>query len=97
MTGSVRGPAAADIRGSAVGRVVKSMRQGEFTENAAIGCGRKRLVGARVETRLAISTKQEGTSHCFIGDDIYPNRKRCGGRIVLVKLNGHSGLSVCAE
>ena len=56
---SVRGLTAADVRGSAVVSVVKSVRQSEFTENAAIRCRRKRLIGARVETHPAISTKQE--------------------------------------
>ena len=75
VIGSVRGLTAVDIRGSAVASVIKSVRKGEFTEKAAIGCGRKRLVGARVETHPAISTTQEGTSHCFIGDNVYPYRK----------------------
>ena len=73
------------------------MRKGGFIEKAAIGCGRKRSAGARVETHPAISTKQEGTSHCFIEDNVYPYRKRRGRRIVVVKLNGHSGLSVYAK
>ena len=54
--GSVRCLTAADIRGSAVATVAKSVQKGEFTEKAAIGCGRKRLVGARVETHPAVST-----------------------------------------
>ena len=41
---SVGGIAAADLRGSAVVSVVKSVRQSKFTENAAIRCRRKRLV-----------------------------------------------------
>ena len=72
---SVRCFAAADVRGSAVLSVVKSVRQGEFTENATIRCRCKRLVGARVETHPAISTTQEWTSHCFIGNGGYPYRK----------------------
>ena len=75
VMGSVRSLAAADVHGSAVVSVVKSVRKSEFTENAAIRCRRKRLVGARVETHPAISTKQEWTSHCIIGDDVYPYRK----------------------
>ena len=75
VMGSVRGFTAADVRGSAVVSVVKSVRKSEFTENAAIRCRRKRLVGARVETHPAISIKQEWTSHCFVGDDVYPYRK----------------------
>ena len=75
VIGSVRGLTAVDIRGSAVTSVIENVRKGRFTEEATIGCGHKRLVGARVETHLAISTTQEGTSHCFIGDDVYPYRK----------------------
>ena len=56
---SVRGFAAADVRGSVVVSVVKSLRQSEFTENMAIRCRRKRLIGARVETHPAIPTNQE--------------------------------------
>ena len=77
--------------------VVKYGRKDEFTEKVAIGCGHEHLVGARVESHPAISAEQEGPSHCLIGDDIYPYRKICGRRTVVVKLNGHSGLSVCAE
>ena len=56
LISSVRGLTVADIRGSAVSSVVKSVREGEFTEKAAIGCGRKRLAGAQVETHSPIST-----------------------------------------
>ena len=94
---SVRGLTGADVRGSAVVSVVKSVRQGEFTENAAIGCGRRCLVGARVETHPAISTQKEWTSHFFIENDVYPWRKICGWRIVVAKLDGQADLSVCAE
>ena len=97
VMGSVWGLTAADVRGCAAVSVVKGVRQGEFTENEAIGCGRKRLVGARVKSHPTTSTKQEGTSHRFIGDDVYPYCKRCGGRVVVVKLVGQAGLSVCAE
>ena len=75
VIGSVRSLRAADVRSGAVVSVVKSARQGEFTENAAIICGRKRLVGTRMEAHLAVSAKREGTTHCFVGDDIYPYRK----------------------
>ena len=97
VMGSLRGLTAADVRGSAVVSVVKSVRQGEFPDNAAIDCARKHLVGPRVETHPAVPTMQEGTSYYFIGDDVYPYRKRCGGRIIMVELASHSGLSVCAE
>ena len=72
---SVRCVTTVNVRSSAVASVAKSVRKGEFAEKAAVGCGRKRLVGARVETHPTISTKQEGTSHCLIGDDVYPYRK----------------------
>ena len=75
LVDSIRGLAAADVRGSAVVRAVKSVRQGKITENATIRFRRKRLVGARVETHPAISSKQEWASHCFIGNDVYPYRK----------------------
>ena len=97
MISSVRGLTAAGIRGSAVASVVKSVRKGKIAEKAAIGCGREHLVGARVETHPAISTKQEGSSHCFFTDKVHPFRKRRGRRTVVVKLNGHSGLSVCTK
>ena len=64
---------------------------------AAIGSGRERLIGARVESHPAISAEQEETSHCLIGHDIYPYRTGRGRRTVVVKLNGHAGLPVYAE
>ena len=57
VVGSVRCLTTVNIRGSAVASVDKNMRKGEFAEKAAVGCGRKRLVGARVETHPTISTK----------------------------------------
>ena len=72
---SIRGLTAADVRSGAVVSVVSSVRQGEFTENAAIMYGRKRLVGMRVEAHPAVLTKQEGTSNCFIENDVYAYRK----------------------
>ena len=71
VIGSVHCLTAVYIRGSAVVSVAESVRKGEFAEKAAIGRGRKRLVRARVETHPTISTKQEGTSHCLIRDDVY--------------------------
>ena len=75
--GSVRSlTAAVDVRsGAVVVNVVKSVRWGEFTENAAIMCRCKRLVGTRVKAHPAVSAKQEGTSRCLIGDDVHPYRK----------------------
>ena len=87
---SVRGLIAADIRCIIFASVVESVRKSEFTEKVAIGCGRERLVGVRAETHSAISTKQEGASHCFIGDDVYTYRKRRGRSTVAVKRNGYS-------
>ena len=55
--GSVRYLTTVNIRGSAVASVAKNVRKGELAEKTAIGCGRKRLVGARVETHPTISTK----------------------------------------
>ena len=45
----------------------------------------------------AVSAKQEGASHCLIGDDVPPYCKLRGGCMVVIKLDGHPGLSVCAE
>ena len=50
VVGSVRCLATVNIPGSAVISVAKSVRKGEFAETTAVGCWRKRLVGARVET-----------------------------------------------
>ena len=73
------------------------MSKGEFAVKAAIGFGRERLVEARVESNPAIVSKQQGALHCLIGDDVYPLRKKRGRITVVVKLNGPSYLSVCAE
>ena len=91
---NVRGPTVADISGSTVASVVINMRKGDFTKKAGIGFGRERLVRARVESYPAIAAKKQGVLHCLIGDDVYILRKRRGRRIVVVKLNGHSGLLV---
>ena len=57
MVGSARCLTTVNIRDSAVASVAKSVRKGQFTQKATVGCGRKRLVGARVETHPTISTK----------------------------------------
>ena len=57
VVGSVRCPMAVHIRGGAVASVAKGVRKGKFAEKAAVGCGRKRLVGALVETHPTVSTK----------------------------------------
>ena len=41
-----------------------------------------------METHPAVSTEQEGASHCFIRDDVYPYSKGRGRRIDVVKLDG---------
>ena len=90
-------PPIVELVGSAVVSIVMGVRESEFTEKATIGCVGERLVGARVESHPAISIRQEGASHCVTRDDVYPCRKGCGRRTVVVKRNGHSGMSVCAE
>ena len=57
VVGSVRFLTTVNIRGSAVASVTKNVRKGEFAEKVDVGCGRKRLVGAGVETHRTISTK----------------------------------------
>ena len=47
MVGSVRCITTVNIRGSAVASVARGVRKGELAEKAAVGCGRKCLVGAR--------------------------------------------------
>ena len=97
VIGSAQDLKAADIRGSAVATIVKGVGESEFAEKATIGYVRERLVGARVESYPAVSTEQEGALHCVTRDDVYPCRKGCGRRTVVVKRNGHSGMSVYAE
>ena len=97
MLGSIWGLTVAGISDSTVASVLKHVRKDEFTEKVVIGCGRECLVEARVELHAAISIKQVGASPCLNRDGVYPYRRRCGRRYVVVKLNGHSGLSVCAE
>ena len=59
-----------------------------FTEDATIRCRHECSVGARMEAHPAVSIEQEGTSHCFIRDDVYPYSKGRGRFIVVVKLDG---------
>ena len=47
---SVRGLIVADIKYSTVASIAKNVGKGELTQKAAIECGCKRLVGARVES-----------------------------------------------
>ena len=94
---NARGPTVADISVSTVASVVTNVRKGEFTVKAAIGFGCERLIEARVESNPDIASKQRGALHCLIGDDVYQLRKRRGRTTVVVKLNGPSYLSACAE
>ena len=94
---NVRGLTVADISVSTVASVVINVRKGGFAVKAAIGFGCERLVEARVESNPAIASKQLGALHCLIGDNVYPLRKRRGRITVVVKRNGPSYLSVCAE
>ena len=41
-----------------------------------------------METHPGVSIEQEGTSHYFIRDEVYPYSKGRGRRIVVVKLDG---------
>ena len=58
---------------------------------------RKGLIGAGGEAHPTISTKKERASHGFVGYNVHPNREGRGRRAILVELDGHSGLLVCAE
>ena len=44
-----------------------------------------------------ISTEKKGASHSLVGYNVRPNCKGRGRRAIVVELDGHSGLSVCAE
>ena len=94
---NVRGLTVANMSVSTVASVVINVRKGEFAVRAAIEFGRDRLIEARVKSHPAIASKQQGALHCLIGDDVYSLRKRRGRLTVVVKLNGPSYLSVCAE
>ena len=50
-----------------------------------------------MKAHSAVSANQERASHCLIGDDVHPYRKRRGCHAVVVKVNGHSGLSATAD
>ena len=77
--------------------IVTNLQEREFTKNATVRLRRERLVRVRVEAYPAVSAKQERTLHLLIGDNVHPYRKSRGWRAIMVKLNGHSGLSVGAE
>ena len=44
-----------------------------------------------------ISTEKKGASHSLVGHNAHPNCKERGRRAIVVELDGHSDLSVCAE
>ena len=50
-----------------------------------------------MEAHPTISTEKKWASHSFVGYNVHPNCKGRGRCTVVVKLDGHSGLSVCAE
>ena len=50
-----------------------------------------------MEAHPTISTEKKGASHRLVGYNVHPNCKGRGRRAILVELDGHSGLSVCAE
>ena len=50
-----------------------------------------------MEAHPTSSVEQEGASHGLVGYNVHPNRKGRGRCAVVVKLDGHSGLSVSAK
>ena len=50
-----------------------------------------------MEAHPTISTEKTGASHCLVGYNVHPNCRGRGRRAIVVELNGHSGLSDCAE
>ena len=50
-----------------------------------------------MEAHPTISAEKKGASHSPVGCNVHPNCKGCGRCAVVVELNGHSGLSVCAK
>ena len=50
-----------------------------------------------MEAHPTISTEKKGASHSLVGYNVHPNYKGRGRRVILVELDGHPGLSVCAE
>ena len=50
-----------------------------------------------MEAHPTISTEVKGALHCLVRYNKHPKCKGHGRCAVVVKLDGHSGLSVCAE
>ena len=50
-----------------------------------------------MEAHSTISAEKKGASHSLVRYNVHPNCKRRGRRAIVVELDGHSGLSVCAE
>ena len=50
-----------------------------------------------MEAHSTISTETKGASHSLVGYNVHPNCQGGGRCAVVVELDGHSGLSVCAE
>ena len=50
-----------------------------------------------MEAHPTISTEKKGASHSLDGYNVHPNCTGRGRRAIVVELDGHSGLSVCAE
>ena len=50
-----------------------------------------------MEAHPTISTEKKGASYSLVGYNVHPSCKRRGRCAVVVELDRHSGLSVCAE
>ena len=50
-----------------------------------------------MEAHPTIFTEKKQASHSLVGYNVHPNCKGRGRRAIVVELDGHSGLSVCAE
>ena len=50
-----------------------------------------------MEAHPTISTEKKGASRSLVGYNVHLNCKMRGWRAIVVELDGHSGLSVCAE
>ena len=50
-----------------------------------------------MEAHPAISTEKKGASRSLVGYNVHLNCKVRGRRAIVVELDGHFGLSVCAE
>ena len=50
-----------------------------------------------MEAHPTISTEEKEASHSLVEYNVHPNCKGRERRAIVVELDGHSGLSVCAE